>query len=817
MKKLIMVILTIWITIAPIFVNGQTPPGKITGKVWDATQKPVNGATVVLHGVKDSIPLKYEVADANGNFVFNGLKTGLYRVYISAAGFAPYKSDTITINGKQPLVTVNDIVLQTVNVTLKEVSITGKKSYIEHKTDRTVVNVDALISNAGATALEVLEKSPGVLVDQNGGISLKGQQGVAIFIDDKPSYLSGAALADYLRSLPSSSLQQIEIMTNPPAKYDAAGNAGVINIKTKKTQVKGFNLGLSLSIGQARYTRTNNSLNFNYRKNKLNLFGSMDYTVRNSYADVAIFRRYKNTQGETTGTFNQDTYNHRQGHGGRFTIGADYYATPNTTYGIALTGLARYPYLPSTGTGNLLNAAGRLDSSVVSNNTEKGSFKNTALNLNYTHEFKKDGPDVNANLDYLNYATTNKQDFDNETFLPNGALISQSSLNGSLPSNIKILSAKADYGHPLGNGIKLEAGLKASYTQTDNIANYFNTTNGNSTPDYDKTNHFNYKENINAAYLNLNKDFKRLSIQAGLRLENTGSNGHQLGNVMKPDSAFNRNYTNLFPTFFMQYKLDTLGDNQIQLNYGRRIERPYYQDLNPFVTPFDKFTYYVGNPYLQPSFANKVELAYIFKNHITGTLSYSDTKNDTDETIQIVDGIYYSRPGNIGHKTVTSFSVDGDFEPTKWLSVNLNGEVTRIHSRGNFYTGMLDTKGTFVYGQGILQFKLQKGFNLQLDGSYQSGITNAQFVTGGKGALNAGASKNLSPKVTLKFSVTDILYTNINRGAINNLYLTDASYTNHGGTRSAQLTLSFRFGKAIAGQRKKKQTGADTEQGRVKN
>lgn len=812
-----MVILTIWITIAPIFVKAQIAIGKITGKVRDATQKPADGATITLRGVKDSIVLKYELADAGGCFVFNGLKTGLYQVFITAAGYAPYKSDTIAISDKQPAVALKEVVLQTGNIALKEVSINGKKSYIEHKIDRTVVNVDAIISNAGATALEVLEKSPGVLVDQNGTISLKGQQGVVIFIDDKPSYLSGAALADYLRSLPSSSLQQIEIMTNPPAKYDAAGNAGVINIKTKKTQVRGFNLGLSLSIGQSRYTRTNNSLNFNYRKNKLNLFGNLAYTVRNSYADVAIFRRYKNTDGQTTGSFNQDTYNRRQGHGGKLTIGADYDASPNTTFGIALTGLARYPYLLSTGTGNLLNAAGQPDSSVISKNTEKGSFKNTALNLTYRREFKKDGPDITANLDYLHYATTNQQDFDSQTFLPGGALINQSSLNGSLPSNIKILSGKADYGHPLGGGLKLEAGLKTSYTQTDNVAGYFNTVDGNTTPDYDKTNHFNYKENINAAYLNFNKEFKRLSIQAGLRLENTSSKGHQLGNVLKPDSAFNRNYTNLFPTLFLQYKLDSLADNQIQLNYGRRIDRPYYQDLNPFVSPLDKFTYYVGNPYLQPSFANKIELAYIFKNHITGTLSYSDTKNDTDETIQIVNGIYYSRPGNIGHKTVSSFSVDADFEPAKWLTVQVNGEVTHVHSRSNFYTGLLDTKGTFVYGQGILQFKLKKGFNLQLDGNYQSSITSAQFVTGSKGALNAAVSKNLSPKVTLKFSVNDILYTNINRGTINNLYLTDASYTNHGDTRSALLTLSFRFGKAVAGQRKKEQTGADTEQGRVKN
>lgn len=221
--------------------------------------------------------------------------------------------------------------------------------------------------------------------------------------------------------------------------------------------------------------------------------------------------------------------------------------------------------------------------------------------------------ELTADLDYLRYDNTLSQGFDNSSYLPNGMLINHDLLTGALPSAIDIYAAKTDYTHPLKSGLKLAGGLKTSYTQTDNIANYFYTVNQNTTPDYDKTNHFIYKENINAAYINASRDFKRLSVQLGLRFENTVSKGHQLGNVQKPDSVFKRNYNGLFPTVYLQYKLDTAGNQQISLNYGRRIDRPYYEDLNPFLAPLDKFTYYTGNPFLRPAYTQNIELSHTYK------------------------------------------------------------------------------------------------------------------------------------------------------------------------------------------------------------
>jgi len=794
--------------------SDSLPAYQIKGRVVNTAHKPIDYAGVGLQ--KEGKTILSTTADTGGYFKFDVVDKGDYLVKISAVGMDSIMVAVTLSNIKT--VQLPDIVVSSNITTLKEVTIVSKKPLIEQKIDRTVLNVDALISNAGTTALEVLEKSPGVMVDeQSGNISLKGKSGVVIFIDDKPTYLSGEDLQNYLRSLPSSTLDQVEIMTNPPAKYDAAGNAGVINIRTKKSKVKGFNGGFSLAYLQGVKAKTNNSFNFNYRDNKFNFFGTVSYNVRNNFNYLDIDRRYENTDGSTNSYFRQHNDITNTGQVVNTKIGADYYQSEKTTWGIVLNGM----YRPSTNnfsnTSRLLNAESQLDSVILAHNRENDHFKNGGINLNYRHEFDKNGKELTADIDYIVYQNDRKQLFNNESYLPDMTLISQDQLTGTLPSDIRIYSAKTDYTHPLSNGLKLAMGLKSSYTKTDNLAVYTNTVNNVTTPDYDKSNHFIYKENINAAYLNLNQDFKKLSIQAGLRVENTGSNGHQLGNAMRPDSAFKRNYTDLFPTFYLSYKLDTAGNNQLGLKYGRRINRPFYQDLNPFITPLDKFTYYVGNPLLNPAYSNNFELSHTFKNRITTTISYGKTKDDADETIQILNGIYYSRPGNIGSTITKSISVDAGFDPTTWFNLHIYAEVTANEFKSAFYTGLLDTKGTFYYVQPVLQFTLSKSWNAQLDGFYQSKITYAQFVLGSRGQVNGGISKKVSASTTLKLTVNDIFYSYRNTGVINNLALAEASYHNRNDTRLAVLTLSYRFGKAINNQRQHEANGAETEKNRVKN
>ena len=812
MKLKFAAFLVAWLYIAPFLANAQTDFA-IQGRLVSPQNQPLADVTIYLQNAIDSSVVKTAFSATDGKFAFNQLKSGSYRIVATNLGFQTYKSEIIELKENKIL---PDFKLQQQETMLKGVVVSGQKPLIEQKIDKTIVNVDALISVAGATALDVLEKSPGVLVDQNGAISLKGKSSITIFIDGKPTYLSGSELENYLRSLSASTIDQVELMSNPPAKYDAAGNGGVINIKTKKSKVKGFNGGVNLSYSQGKYGKTNNSGNFNYRNQKINLFGNLSFSTSNGFSDLDINRYFLNSGAKVSPNFLQNSFIRRTSETYNARIGMDYYATENTTFGVGLTGLINPSNENTRNVSNLFNAANALDSSIVALNQQKRSFQNGGANLNFRHQFGKKGGELTADLDYLNYSTDADQSFDNTSYLPNGAIKSNDLLTGSLPAAIHIFSGKADFTKELNNGYKLEAGVKTSYTQTDNIADYFIVKNQVTSPDYDKTNHFKYEEQINAAYLNLNKDFKRVSVQLGLRTENTSSNGHQLGNVQKPDSVFKRNYTGFFPTAYIQYKLDTTGNQSINLNYGKRIDRPYYQDLNPFLSPLDKFTYYTGNPFLKPSYSHNIELTHTYKK-IATTLSYSRAKDEVNETIEIVDGIYYSRPGNLGRTITKGISVDGSFDLSKTLNLNVFARALNIHTISDFYTGELNTQGTFYFARAMFQQKLPKDWSIQVEGGYQSKVVNAQFVAGARGRVNFAVAKKLSPAATLKFVANDLFYTFINSGEIKNLANTRANYRNLNDSRTAVLSFSYRFGKAIADQRKHEANGAESEQGRVKN
>lgn len=804
MKLKFAAFLAAWLSVAVTFVNAQT----ISGKITDNGQKPLDGASIYL--MKDSAFVKTALADAGGMFSFTQLKPGTYHINITMMGFGSYRSGLL-----KPDTTLL-VSMQPAGKQLKEVVITSQKAFVEQKIDRTVVNVDALISNAGSTAMDVLEKSPGVLVDQSGAISLKGNRGVKIYIDDKPTYLSGADLENYLRSLSSATIDQIELMSNPPAKYDAAGNGGVINIRLKRNKAKGFNGGLNLSYAQGYYGKTNNGLNFTYRDNKVNLFGNFSYNTGNGFSDLDINRHFFTDAGVPDYDFLQNSFIRRKSKSYNSKIGVDYYVSEKSTLGFVVNGLINPGDVNTLNKSRFLKTAGNLDSTIVALNRQHRNFKNGSANVNYRHQYDKKGRELTFDVDYLHYQTSMDQSFDNTGYLPNGNITTHDLLTGNLPSNINIWSGKTDYTHPLSNGFKLESGLKSSYTKTDNIADYFITNGGTTAPDYGKTNHFIYKEQISAGYLNASKDWKRISLQLGLRFENTVSDGHQLGNAQKPDSTFKRNYNGLFPTAYIQYKLDSAGSQSINFNYGRRIDRPYYEDLNPFLSPLDKFTYYTGNPFLRPSYTDNLELSYTWKN-ITTTLNYSKTKDDVNETIEIVDGIYYSRPGNLGKSINKGISIDASFDPAKWFNFHFYGRVVNIHTISEFYTGTLDTKGTYYFVRPVFQFKLPKGWTTQIDGGYQSKITNAQFIASPRGKINAAVTKKFSPSLSMSLVGNDLFYTFKNGGDINNLANVKANYLNLSDTRTVVLSLNYRFGKTIAGLRKHDADGAESEKNRVKN
>ena len=291
-------LLTVFFLIMSRLLFGQAAGnGTITGSITDGgDQKVIDAATVSLFKASDSSLVKINLTDKKGNFIFEHVAFGEYYLFTTATGHLQTFSKALTISTTTP-VTTGNIQLKNSVKTLQAVSVTAviKKPFIERKIDRTVINVDASITNAGTTALEVLEKAPGVTVDKDGNVSLKGKQSVMIMMDGKPAYLSGQELANLLKNMPSSAIEQIEIMTNPSAKYDASGNSGVINIKTRKEKMKGLNGSLSASLIQSKFTRTNNSFNLNYRKGKVNLFGNYGVSYWQGYNNLMLDRKFRNT------------------------------------------------------------------------------------------------------------------------------------------------------------------------------------------------------------------------------------------------------------------------------------------------------------------------------------------------------------------------------------------------------------------------------------------------------------------------------------------------------------------------------------------
>ena len=793
----------------------QSSTGKISGSIKDGgNQKIIDAATISLLKTKDSILVKTAITDKDGNFIFENIKNGSYFVQASSLGHSNVFSNSFTLSPDQNSFNVGVLQLIPLDKNLKEVIVTSKKLLIERKIDRTIVNVDAAISNEGTTAMDVLEKSPGVTVDKDGNISLKGKQGVLIMLDGKPSYLTGPELASLLKTMPSGNLDQIEIMTNPSAKYDAAGNSGIINIKTKKNKQKGFNGGVNLAYGQGKYPKTNNSVNFNYRNGKFNLFSNISVNYRENFNQLDILRKYKNSDKSLNAIFEQTSNEKRYNYNYNAKIGADFYASKNTTIGFVLTGFTTPSHQTGNNTSYLKSNTGVVDSIVVAASSEKSTWRNGAVNLNFRHQFDSTGKELTADVDYLTYNSHKDQDFLNSSYTSGWGIKNVDQLIGELPSLINIYTAKIDYAQPLKNGIKVETGLKTSFVETDNTAGYFSVIGAAKTPDYDKTNQFVYKENINAAYLNMNREIKKWGIQTGLRLENTNYSGKQFGNPQRQDSSFKKSYTGLFPTVFVSYKANP--KNQFGVSYGRRINRPDYEDLNPFLFFLDKYTYGAGNPFLKPSYAHTFELSHTYNDFLTTTLNYANTKDLFSEVFEQKGYATIVKQGNFGSANSASISVNAQIPVEKWWT-------SIIYTEYNFndYKGLLNGEYVHVKGGNYMinvnnQFKFKKGWSAELSGFYRTSGIEGQILIHPMGQLNAGVQKQvLKNKGTLKLNVRDLLNTMKAFGNIN-FQSTEATFHQQRDSRVATISFAYRFGKPIKGTQKRNTGGAGTEQNRVK-
>ncbi|WP_072361429.1 TonB-dependent receptor domain-containing protein [Chitinophaga sancti] len=791
-------------------INGH----RISGSVTDQQGNPMIAAGIILQLKSDSTIVKTALSDDKGEFILSDIKEGHYYLQATYVTYVPFVKE-INVNNSD--LALGRIILVEGNKVLKSVEVVGKKAFIEQQIDRVVVNVHSLISNEGANALEVLAKSPGVLVDENGSITFKGKSGVMVLIDDKPTYLSSENLATYLKSLPASALDKIELMSNPPAKYDAAGNAGLINIRTRSTKVTGFHATISGSAGQAVYPRHSENINMNYRVNKVNLFANAGYNERKGYRKLDLQRNYFDEGNRPLSVFKQRSYFIPVNKNPTIKGGVDFYASARTTVGMLLNWSSTNEKENNPVLSSLYNGQGVLDSSINADNNTNSKFTNTGVNLNYSHKFDSLGRTLTADFDYVGYRSKNSQSFLNKTFNPSGDLIFLQHITNSLPANIDIYAAKGDYTYPLKKGGKVEAGIKGSYVNTDNEARYFNVVDKNEIFDETRSNHFFYKEKIAAGYLNFNKDYHRLAIQLGLRAENTNAHGHQTGNSVQADSAFTQTYLSIFPTAYLSYKLDSSGDHKLNASYGRRIGRAYYQDLNPFITIIDKFTYFAGNPFLKPQFSSNYELTYSYKSTFNTTLLYNYSSNIQTETIEQAGNIFISRPGNIGKKEYVGITVYLSLQPVKWWTFNVYNEGIYVHYKGNLYSSDLSKGKAYWYGSITSQFTFGKGWSAELSGYYITSTLMGQFVSIPTGQVGAGVQKKiLKDKGSVYVNGRDVFHTLSPSGKITNIPGATSNYHNYLDTQIVTVGFTYSFGKLVTNQEKRQTGSAESEESRVK-
>lgn len=815
MKPTLLTLITLFLLFNPLINNAQTTKKiKINGLVLFA-QKPIDVANVTLHRSQDSALVKMAITNKQGEFEFLDIETATYFIQIQAIGFTKYSSAIIPIKENKTILVLPPINLFAATKELGNVTVTSKKVFIEQKLDRTIVNVEALATNAGLTAFEVLEKAPGVVVDKDGNISLKGKQGILILVDGRPTYLSGQDLTNMLANMPSSNLEQLEIMTNPPAKYDASGNAGVINIRTKKTKTVGFNGSASVNYSQGVYPKTNQSLNLNYRVNKINFFANGGYSYRENFQEINIDRNFVDMQtSKLLSSVKQLADVDKLFKNYSYKFGVDYFLDKKTTMGIVLNGFDTKGNEYINNSAVIRNDVGAIVTKNRANNENIFNNMNFSANINFRKIVDTIGSEITADIDYITYQSNNKQNLNNYFFdAYDNKKNPDEFMRGTLPADIHIYSAKVDYATTLKKQIKLEAGIKTSYVTTDNNALYEIIQNGNWQTDLGKSNHFKYEENINAAYINLNKKLnKKWVVQTGLRVENTNANGKQLNT----GQTFNKNYTQLFPTLYIGYSAN--DKNQFAVSYGKRIERPDYDDLNPFYFFLDKYTYQVGNPYLQPQFTHSLELSYSFAGFFTATINYAKTNNIIQDLFDQIDSTNttFIRKENIATQKNMGIALSANIPVTKWWKTNLY-----TNAFNNQYKGLINGKEEEIEGATITanfsnQFSFKKGWAAELSANYQSKAVGGTMVANPMGAVHIALSKQiLKDKGNIKLSVRDLFLTQ-NFTGYSKYQNIDIVINQRRDSRVINLGFTYRFSKGKPMQQQKRNGGASSEQNRVK-
>lgn len=772
----------------------QTEKKSIRITLIDEKKKVLPGATVYLL-TKDSVVIGSGSANASGVIEFMDLSAGKYKARASNTGFEDGFSLWIDLEKNNSFSDV--IILKAKSGVLNNVIVTSKKPPIQFLPDKTVINPEASITNGGATLMDVLEKSPGITVAKDGNFIMKGKPAVSVFIDGKPTQLSGQDLQSYLSGISASQVDVIELIENPGAKYDASGNAGIINIKLKANRVKGFNGSVNISGAQGVYPKTGNSLNLNYRNGKVNWFLNYGMRASTEVMNLYTLRKYFNTNNEDSALLEQPNVNKNRVSGQNLKTGFDFFVNNKTTLGLVFSGGLFSRNSKSFAAIDWMDPNHHIDSTINTLGNNNSRLERGGININGRHKIDEQS-DLAVDLDYVRFTNHTDQNYQTQLAVPGSDIFIT---KGNIPSKLDIITAKADYTRHFKTFL-LESGLKTAINKTDNLAEYFYNDGNVWQPDLSRSNHFLYDERISAAYASIDAEKGKWHWQTGLRYEYTSYKAHQLGNAIVKDSAFKRNYGSLFPTGFVSYQVDS--NNTVTLRAGRRIDRPAFQTLNPFQTILNKYTYESGNPYINPQYTWNFSLIHTYKQKFTTELSYSYLKDyfsqifiiDTNSSNVNKNIIVYTR-GNVG--SFQNIGITETFQQpiTKWWSLTAVAGFNHKIIKGVVWAPIEARISQLIINiNNQLQFK--NGWGFELSGYYQTkSQIDLQEWLKPQGELDAGVSKLIMKnKGTLKLSIRDITYFQ-NYSGYSTFQNSHEPFTIKWDSRVVRLSFSWRFGKAM--------------------
>ncbi len=784
------------------------PASVVKGTVEDAKKDPAAFTNVILLSAADSSIVKGALSNESGNFSFENIEAGKYLVLVSQLGNKFY-TPAFTVKENETETQVGKISLPENALTLNEVNVSAFKPFIEHRIDETIVNVENSIVNAGGTALEVLKRSPGVTVDNEGNIHLAGKQGVLVMLDGKPTYLSAKDLYEMLRNTSSDDLSQIIIITNPSAKYDAAGNSGIINIKMKKKQNLGLNGSYRISYGQGVYPDFGTGMNFNYRNEKLNVFGNYNFMRAFYFERVTNIRRFN--EGDYTSEFSQRTFDKGGFWNNNFRAGMDYYAGKKSTIGLLVRGNLFNNHDSTIATTDIKNVSDAPDSGYVTENINDSKWNTISANINYLVKIDTLGSELSADVDYAKFNNANDFRFKTDHYFNNGAAGYTELASDKQPADIDIRSFKFDYSKHLVNKMKLEAGGKISHVVTDNDVLYYNYFNNVAVVDTGKTNHFNYTENINAAYMNWSAEFGKFGVQAGLRGEQTVAEGNQAVH----NASFTHDYFDLFPSTYLNYTFNE--KHQALLSFSRRIDRPGYGQLNPFRYFIDPYNFFEGNPNLNPQFTNVFEMKYTFKRMYSLAINYRHTMDAMTQIAKQIDSLHttYLITENLSSNDNYGVTLSIPLQVTSWWESSNNFIVYSNEYKGVSSVGEVDLRlATFSFNSHN-SFNLSKGWTAELTGYYNTKALYGTTLSNPIGSVSIGVGKRfLNDRFFLRANINDIFHTEITTSVIHYQNI-NVDFKRVYDSQFVRLHLSYNFGKKTVARARQRDTGSQEEQNRI--